>query len=119
MINTIMEASLFLGVLVSYICPFNCSYRRLCVRLAINDSFDTSWSITTLQVHDKQSSEKHSTIIHYRHIIVHKYRNHSDVWYRAGQAIKAPRATHTYCQKVQISSICKLNLFNCLVGWNA
>ena len=37
---------------------FQCSYRQLCIILAINGLFNTPWSITTLHMHDKHTSEK-------------------------------------------------------------
>ena len=60
MINTIMNACLFLGVFIMH---FQCSYQPFRIRLAINSSLDTPLLITTLQVHDKHTSEK--TLIQY------------------------------------------------------
>ena len=60
MINTMMNACLFFGV---FIMDLQCSYRPLCIGLAINGSSNTPWSITTLEVHDKDTTEK--ALIHY------------------------------------------------------
>ena len=50
----------FLGVVIMHL---KWTYRPLYTGIAINDSSNTPWSITTLQVHDKHTLEK--ALIHY------------------------------------------------------